>query len=446
MIKESTPEKKGSRKGYFVIFGLGILLTVAGFLVAYQFVEPAPPRKIVIGTGDKSGAYYAFAQQYKKILARDGITLEVRSTAGSGENLKLLTNPESGVDIALVQGGIGDSASQPGLHSLASLYFEPLWVFFHRDLKIKRLPDLRGRKIAVGPEASGTNAIATRLLKANGITPDTATFLAIGGEKAQNSLISKEVEAAFLVLSPQAAVIQNLLLHEKIRVLGFERGEAYQRANRFLSILKLPEGVMDFVRNIPERDIFLLAPAATLVVRDSFHPALVDLFLDAAAEVHGGPGLFQDLNEFPSQKYLDFPLHKDAQRYFKSGPPFLKRYLPFWAAVFIERAKVMLLPLITLLIPLIRSLPPGFRWRVRSKIYRWYRDLSGVDARGAQSQSPEEIRACLAELDKIEKEVLHVSVPRSYAGELYSLRMHISFVGESLRKKEAAFFGSKEQP
>ena len=372
MIKESTPEKKGSRKGYLALFGFGILLTGAGFLVAYQFVEPAPPRKIVIGTGDKSGAYYAFAQRYKEILARDGITLEVRSTAGSGENLKLLTDPESGVDIALVQGGIGDPASQPGLHSLASLYFEPLWVFFHRDLKIKRLSDLRGRKIAVGPEASGTNAIATRLLKANGITPDTATFFGIGGEKAQNSLISKEVEAAFLVLSPQSAVIQNLLLHEKIRVLGFERGEAYQRVNRFLSILRLPEGVMDFARNIPERDVFLLAPAATLVVRDTFHPALVDLFLDAAVEVHSGPGLFQELNEFPSQKYVDFPVHKDAQRYFKSGPPFLKRYLPFWAAVFIERAMVMLLPLITLLIPLIRSLPPGFRWRVRSRIYRWY--------------------------------------------------------------------------
>ena len=444
MIKESTPEKKGSRKGYLAIFGFGILLTGAGFLVAYQFVEPAPPRKIVIGTGDKSGAYYAFAQQYKKILARDGITLEVRSTAGSGENLKLLTDPESGVDIALVQGGIGDPATQPGLYSLASLYFEPLWVFFHRDLKIKRLSDLRGRKIAVGPEASGTNAIATRLLKANGITPDTATFFEIGGEKAQNSLISKEVEAAFLVLSPQSAVIQNLLLHEKIRVLGFERGEAYQRVNRFLSILKLPEGVMDFARNIPERDVFLLAPAATLVVRDTFHPALVDLFLDAAVEVHSGPGLFQELNEFPSQKYVDFPVHKDAQRYFKSGPPFLKRYLPFWAAVFIERAKVMLLPLITLLIPLIRSLPPGFRWRVRSRIYRWYRDLCGVDDRGGQGQSLEEIRACLAELAKIEKEVLHVSVPPSYAGELYTLRTHISFVGESLRKKENAFFGSKE--
>jgi len=445
MAKDSAPRKREGRKGYLAIFGLGILLTVAGFLVAYQFVEPAPPRKIVIGTGDKSGAYYAFAQRYKEILARDGITLEVRSTAGSGENLKLLTNPESGVDIALVQGGIGDPASQPGLHSLASLYFEPLWVFFHRDLKIRRLPDLRGRKIAIGPEASGTNAIAARLLRANGITPDTAAFHAVGGEKAQDSLIAREVDAAFFVLSPQSTLIQNLLLHDKIRVLGFERGEAYQRANRFLSILKLPEGVMDFARNIPARDVFLLAPAATLVVRDTFHPALVDLFLDAAVEVHSGPGLFQDLNEFPSQKYLDFPLHKDAQRYFKSGPPFLKRYLPFWAADFIERAKVMLLPLITLLIPLIRSLPPGFRWRIRSRIYRWYRDLNGVDARGAQSQSPEEIRACLAELDRIEKEVLHVSVPQSYAGELYLLRTHISFVGESLRKREAAFSGGKEQ-
>ncbi len=445
MAKESTPGRKGGHKGHLAIFGLAILITIVGFLAAYQFVEPAPPRKMVIATGDKSGAYYAFAKRYKEILARDGINLEIRSTAGSGENLKLLADRESGVDIALVQGGMGDPDSQPGFQSLASLYFEPLWVFFRRDLKIKRLSDLQGRKIAVGTEGSGTIAIATKLLQANKITPGTTTFQTIGGEKARESLIAGEVDAAFFVLSAQAAIIQDLLLHEKIRVLGFERGEAYQRANRFLSILKLPEGVMDFASNNPGEDIFLLAPAATLIVRDGFHPALVDLFLDAATEVHGGPGLFQDLNEFPSQKYLDFPLHKDAQRYFKSGPPFLKRYLPFWAAVFIERAKVMLLPLITLLIPMIRFLPPGLRWRIRSRIYRWYRDLGGVDARGGKSQSAEEIRAHLAELDKIENEVLCVSVPQSYAGELYNLRMHISFVRESLRKKEAVFLGGKEQ-
>lgn len=438
-------KKKGGVKDRLGIFGPAILITLLGFIVAYQFVEPAPPRKITIGTGDPSGAYYAFAQRYREILVREGVTLEIRSTAGSVENIKLLEAKEGGVDIAFVQGGIGDPTAQPDLESLGSLYFEPLWVFYHRGLQVKRLPDLRGKKIAIGPDESGVNAIATKLLAANGVNAKTATLLPLGGEKAVEALRDKRAEAAFFVVSPQSSLIRNLFSRKEFNLLSFERGEAYQRANRFLSILKLPEGVMDFEQNIPDRDVFLLAPAANLVVRQDLHPALVDLLIGAAMEVHGAPGLFQDLNEFPSQKYLDFPLHKEAQRFFRSGPAFLKKYLPFWAAVFIERIKVLFLPLFTLLIPLMRLFPPGFRWRMRSRIYRWYRNLEEIDFQGHQSASPEEIRSFILELEKIGSEVMHVSVPLSYAGELYNLRIHIAHIQESLKRAEAVLRGEGKQ-
>jgi len=443
MEKESSRAKKKGRtfKDRLGILGPAILITLLGFIVAYQFVEPAPPRKITIGTGDPSGAYYAFAQRYRELLAKEGITLEIRSTAGSVENVKLLEAKEGGVDIAFVQGGIGDPTAQPELRSLASLYFEPLWVFYQHDLKIKRLPDLRGKRIAVGPEESGVKAIAAKLLAANGVTDQTAALLPLGGEKAVEALREKRAEAAFFVLSPQSALIRNLFSLKGVDLLSFERGEAYQRANRFLSLLRLPEGVMDFEKNSPDRDILLVAPAANLVVRQDFHPALADLLIGVAMEVHSAPGLFQDLNEFPSQKYLDFPLHKEAQRFFRTGPTFLKKYLPFWAAVSIERAKVMFLPLFTLLLPLGRLFPPGLRWRMRSRIYRWYRNLEEIDFQGHQSTSPEEVRSCILELDKLAGEVRHVSVPFSYAGELYSLRIHIAHVQESLRKAEAVLRG-----
>ncbi len=443
MEKGSSKKKKKGRsfKDRLGIFGPAILITILGFIIAYQFVEPAPPRKITIGTGDPSGAYYAFAQRYREILAREGITLEIRSTAGSVENIKLLEAKEGGVDVAFVQGGIGDPAAQPDLESLGSLYFEPLWIFYQRGLQVKRLADLRGKRIAVGPEESGVNAIATKLLAPNGISAKTATLLPLGGEKAVEALRDKRAEAAFFVVSPQSSLIRNLFSQKELILFSFERGEAYQRANRFLSILKLPEGVMDFEKNIPDRDVFLLAPAANLVVRQGLHPALVDLLIGTAMEVHGAPGLFQDLNEFPSQKYLDFPLHKEAQRFFRSGPTFLKKYLPFWLAVFIDRAKVMLLPLFTLLLPLGRLFPPGFRWRMRSRIYRWYRQLEEIDFQGHQSTSEEEIRSCILGLEKINTEVMHVSVPLSYAGELYTLRMHIAHIQESLRRAEAILRG-----
>ena len=443
MARGSSAAKSRGRgiKDRLGIFGPGMVITVLGFIVAYHFVGPAPPRTVIIGTGDKSGAYYAFARRYGEILARNGIRLEIRGTAGSIENVKLLGAKEKGVDIAFVQGGIGDPSAQPGLQSLASLYFEPLWIFYRGDLKIKRLPDLRGKRIVIGPEASGTNAIATKLLVANGIKANTATLLPLGGEEAVEALLGKKADAAFFVISPQSSIVQNLLLRKDIRILSLERGEAYQRVNRFLSLLKLPEGVMDFEKNIPDRDVLLLAPAANLVVGEGFHPALVDLFLEAATEVHSAAGLFQDLNEFPSQKYLDFSLNKEAQRYFRYGPTFLQKYLPFWWAVFFERVKVMLLPLFTLLIPLMRFFPPGFRWRMRSRIYRWYRNLEEIDLKGAQSATLEEIRSWIVELEKIERKVLHVSVPLSYAGELYSLRTHIGYIQESLRKTEAVLCG-----
>ena len=434
-------KKKGGFKDHLGIFGPAILITLLAFIVAYQFVEPAPPRKITIGTGDPSGAYYAFAQRYREILVREGVTLEIRSTAGSVENIKLLEAKEGGVDIAFVQGGIGDPTAQPDLESLGSLYFEPLWVFYHRGLQVKRLPDLRGKKIAIGPEESGVNAIATKLLAANGVNAKTAALLPLGGEKAVEALREKRADAAFFVVSPQSSLIQTLLLQKDVNLLSFERGEAYQRANRFLSLLKLPEGAINFEKNAPDRDIQLLAPAANLVVRQDLHPALVDLLIGAAMEVHGAPGLFQDLNEFPSQKYLDFPLHKEAQRFFRSGPAFLKKYLPFWAAVFVDRVKVMLLPLFTLLLPLGRLFPPGLRWKMRSRIYRWYRNLEEIDFHGHQSASAEEIHSCILELEKMDSEVMHVSVPLSYAGELYSLRIHIAHIQESLRKAEAVLRG-----
>jgi hypothetical protein len=248
------------------------------------------------------------------------------------------------------------------------------------------------------------------------------------------ALREKRADGAFFVLSPQSSLIRNLFSLKGVDLLSFERGEAYQKANRFLSLLKLPEGVMDFAKNVPDRDILLLAPAANLVVPQDFHPALADLLIGVAMEVHGPPGLFQDLNEFPSQKYLDFPLHKEAQRFYRSGPTILKKYLPFWAAVFIDRVKVMLLPLFTLLLPLGRLFPPGFRWRMRSRIYRWYRTLEEIDFQGHQSTSPEEIRSCVLELEKLGKEVMHVAVPLSYAGELYALRIHIAHVQESLTR------------
>jgi TRAP transporter TAXI family solute receptor len=435
-----TAEKqKRSRKSRerLKIYLPSILITLLGFVVAYQFVQPAPPKTITIATGDVTGAYYAYGLRYREILSRHGITLKVRSTKGSVENLELLRKSE-GVDIAFVQGGVGDPASMPGLSSLASLYFEPLWIFHRSGAPVQRLTDLRGKRLAVGQEGSGTKSLALILLKENGIDESNTSFLSWDSEKTGASIRAGEADAAFFVASQKSSLVHGLLETEGISVLNMERAEAYTRLHRFLSNVILPEGVIDFRKNVPKGDIHLLAASATLVVRDDFHPALIDLILQAASDVHGPGGTFESPYQFPSRDFLDFPIHKEALRYFNVGPSFLQKYLPFWTANLIDRLKVMLLPLLTLLFPLFKVVPPTYRWRVRSRIIHWYKELQAVDHAFMENQDTTKLKEYLAELDRIDREVAKVEVPLSFASELYGLRVHISHLRKMIETVQAS--------
>lgn len=417
-----------SWKDYFKVLGPAVFVTLIGFIIAYQFVDPAPPRKITVATGGLDGAYYLYARRYKELLQRNGVELEVRTTAGSVENLKLLDAESAGVDVAFIQGGTGRFADGGELLGLASLYFEPLWVFYRADAPANDVTQFRGKRLAVGPEGSGTRAVAMRILADNGVSESNAAFLPIGGREAVAALKNFKADAAFLVASTDAPSVRALLEAPTVRLMSFKRASAYTRNHRFLSSVTLPEGVINMRANVPARDVALLAPAATLVASQSLHPALVDLLLQAAEEVHGGGGLFEKRGEFPSEKHLEFPLSPDARRYFRSGPPFLQRYLPFWVATFVDRMLVMLLPLVALAIPLMRIMPPVLRWRIRSRIYRWYRELLAIDPALRGETSLALLKERVAAIDRMEKEVSKVEVPLSYTDELYHLRLHINLV------------------
>lgn len=430
------PEKGDSRvlKDTLRIYGPAFFVAIVGFVIAYQFVDPAPPERIVIATAAEDGAYHSFALRYRELLARHGVELELRSTAGSVENIDLLRDESEDVDVAFVQGGIATQGAEPPLYSLASLYFEPLWVFHRRELELESLGDLAGKRLAVGAEGSGTRAVALKLLAENGVPGSARGLLPLGGQAAAQELLSGDIDAVFLVASPSAPAVDELLRSDRVTLLSFRRAEAYTRVHRFLSNLSLPEGVLDFEADIPAVDKVLLAPAATLVARADFHPALTDLLLQAASRVHGRGGLFEAPGEFPSTLYLDLPLSDEAERHFKYGPPFLQRYLPFWAATLIARLKVMLVPLLALLFPLFKVLPPTYRWRVRSRIYRWYRELLEMDAKLHGSGEYKSAEIDLARLDRLESDVAKIHIPLSYADELYALRMHIDLMRRKIEK------------
>jgi TRAP transporter TAXI family solute receptor len=421
---------KLDRTAWLAIYGPLLFVMLAGFVIAYQFVEPAPPRTFVMATGGVDGAYHLYGQRYRDLLARDGIDVELRNTAGSVENLALLHSGE--VDVALVQGGIATPADAESLEGLASLYHEPLWVFHTLGDDLVDLRGLAGKHLAVGAEGSGTRAVALTLLAENGIDAVSTVLRDTGGATAAESLRGGVVDAAFFVAAPSAPLVAGLLRDPEVQLLGFTRAQAYTRRFDFLSQVTLAAGQVDLAAGVPEVDVPLVAPTANLVASADFHPALVTLLLQAANEVHAGGDGFTASGTFPSEHNLEMPLNETAHRYHVSGPPFLQRFLPFWAAILVDRLAVMLVPLLTLLLPLFKILPPTYRWRARSRIYRWYRDLRTVEQRILDGVDAETTAWAEGELDRIEREAAQLDVPLSYTDQLFNLRLHIRFVRHEL--------------
>ena len=309
-------------KEHLKFIGPGTIIMVLGFIIAYQFVAPAPPHQITIATGSPDGAYYKFGRAYSVILQKYGITMDVITTAGSVENLKLLSADSGGVDVAFLQGGIQPADRSDDALSLGSLYYEPLWIFLSGRSRINFLSGLRGMRIAVGPEGSGTKVLAMQLLMLNDVSNLNSKIISQGGEKAAEMLVRGEVDVAFFVTAHHTTVIQQLLRTQNLELMSMKRAPAYAARLHYLSVLELPGGAIDFARNTPPSRINLLAPTTQLVARADFHAALIDLLLQAATEVHSSGGLFEKPGEFPAPKYLDFKLSKEAERFYKSGPSF----------------------------------------------------------------------------------------------------------------------------
>ena len=419
---------------YIKVFGPAILLASIGFVVAYQFVDPAPPRRISIATGPPTGAFFAYGGAYSEILERNGIHLEVLPTAGSVENIKLLGAESGEVDVALISGGTGTLAQSDEVISLGSLYYEPLWLFYQKNLKLARLPDLKGLGVSIGEEGSGTRILAMQLFELNGMSEKNTRILSYDYQEAANMLVEGNLDAAIFVTTHRSPYIAPLMKSRSLKLMGLERAKAYALRYHYLHVLEVPEGVLNFEANIPSRDITLIAVTTQLAARSDLHPALINLLLQAAKEVHHKGGRFEKEGQFPSPKYVDLDLSQEAARFYKSGPPFLQRYLPFWVANFLTRMVVMLVPLFALLYPLFKIMPLIYKWRMRSRIYRWYTELRAVDPEIQKDFDPERMEEYLARLNKVENQVSNIAIPPAYAEGLYDLRLHIELLRNKLSK------------
>ncbi|WP_425258526.1 TAXI family TRAP transporter solute-binding subunit [Rubrivivax sp. RP6-9] len=411
---------------------------------AYRVLDPTPERRLVIATGPDQGAYGEFAQRYLPLLQAHGVQVALRRTQGSRENLALLRDPASGVHAAFVQSGADPAQAQQaaasgGLVSLGSVAVEPLWLFYRSDAARRllgpqaapptRLAQLQGWRIHTGPAGGGSGPLFRQLAEANRL--DT-TALEAGGQAAVNGvveLVQGRIDALALVSAADAPLVQYLLQTPGVQLFDFAQSEAYARRFPFLKPLVLPRGVVDLATDLPPQDVRMVAATASLVARDDLHPALVQLLVQAARQAHGQAGWFNASGEFPNPTAAELPLSDEAERFYRSGPPLLQRYLPFWLANFIDRMWIVLLPLLAALLPLSRIVPPLVELRVRSRVFRWYANLRAVE-QALEHAAPDaaELRRLQAELDRLDTQTEHIGVPLSYTNELYDLRAHIHLV------------------
>ena len=424
-----------SRRDAALIGLPALLIVAAAFWAAYQFVKPAPPDSFVMSTGSADGAYYAVGLRYKEILARQGITVQLKASAGAVENLDRLADENSEVEVGLVQAGTGAADEYPGLLTLGSVYYEPIWIFYRGPRLEDELRRLRGKRIGIGAIGSGTRKIATQLLLVNDAWSPPTQILDLSGETGAAALRQGSLDVLFLVGPVESPTIRALLHDPDIRLLSFDRTAAYTNAFPYLDVVRLPEGGINLQRNIPPNNVTLLAPTANIVVKDDFHPALVDLLMQAMAEVHGGNGLLHKTGAFPVMHDIECPASKEAQRFYKSGPPFLQRYMPFWAATLVDRIIVLLVPLLVVLLPVARFAPTVYYWRIRSRIYRWYGELKFLELEIMERFDPQEIERYTEKLEDLEKRAYTRPLPIAFTGEVYTLRQHIDMVRQLIKSQ-----------
>ncbi|MFO7703798.1 MAG: TAXI family TRAP transporter solute-binding subunit [Halopseudomonas sp.] len=443
--------------GLFVRANLWIVPMVALIVwVLFRFLDPAPPRSVVMTTGAETGGYHQFGLALKERLAEEGLELQLMPSRGSLDNVERLTDGSGDVQLGIIQSGIEqfvDRRQRDQLEGLATLYHEPLWLFQRQaaepistpdsvrgaqsgadtNTEIRRLTDLVGRRVSLGSEGSGTWAVVRSLFEVQGDmaswhSQGNGQWQSLAGRAAADALYAGELDAAFFVLPADNSLIRELISTPGIKLVNLSQARAFAARLPYLEDLSIPEGLLDIQRNIPAEDISLLSPVATLVGNKHFHPALTALVLSASRDVLRDGNLLDAPGQFPAALPMKLDMSGEAEYFHESGTPFLQRYLPFWIASIVDRYIVLVIPLIVIMMPLIRSMGPIYIWRIRSRVYRWYEQLRRIDHLIVKDQIMDRLEEEIQSLHDLEDELTGVDVPLSYAHELYELHLHIRYM------------------
>ncbi len=412
---------------FFKVYLPIIAVVFMAFFITSKFIQPPPKKELTIAAGSKSGTYYKIALKYKDLLEKEKVHVTVLETKGSIHNVKLLQ--EKKADIGFVQSGILTNKNKQNIESLASIYYEPLWIFYKNEgYSINYIIELIGKRISIGTLGSGTFDLSSKILHDNGISDKNSKFFNYSTSNAKDELLKGNIDALLTVISPDSKIVQELLENPKINVLSIKRAKAYSRKYSYLSTLTLHEGTMDLYKNLPNDNINLLAATANLVSTNEVPDELIRLFLKKIKETHKHKTLFSQENQFPNILNLDVEINKEAAKYIKSGDSWLESLFPYWIASNIDRLKILLIPLLTLMFPLFKGVVPLYRWTMRSKIYKWYKKVNQLD-RNLKNLNKQELEEELKKLQELQITIQeHTNVPMSFMGEYYNLLLHIELI------------------
>lgn len=407
---------------------------IASFYITIQFIQPQAKKEFVIATGSVNGQYYKTALLYKEILEKQKVKVNILTSNGSIDNLRLIK--EKKADMAFVQNGIDYDQKETKISTLASTYYEPLWIFYKNEkYKMDYIVELTSKKISIGKQGSGSFDLASKILSDNKIDETNSNILNYSTEEGKEKLLNGEIDALFLVSSPNSDIIKELLENPDINLFSLKRAKAYSRKYNFLEPIKLYEGTINLYKNVPSENVNLLATTALLVARDDFSEELTRLVLKSIKQLHNKKNLFEAENQFPNLHNITINTNEEAQRYFDYGDTWLEKIFPYWIASNLDRLKILIIPLLTLLIPLIKGTLPLYKWSVRSKIYRWYDELQDLDL-ALEGLEIEELKNKLLEVEKLKKEIKEeTKVPLSYMGEYYDLIMHLELIISKLNSR-----------
>ena len=412
----------------------GVLIVIA-IVATIAYLGPFPPRVVVMTTGTPGSDYEEYARRYQSILARAGVELRLMPSAGALENLQRLNDPRSGVSVGFVAGGLTSHTRSSDLLSLGTLFYEPFWFFYRGGLRLgPRLEGLRGGQVSIGPEGSASRALALQVLARIGFDPGLVQLLPLTASEAGERLLRGEIDAAMMVGAGDSTEVRRVLAAPQVDLVSIPRADAWVALSPFLNKLVLPAGVGNMAENRPPNDVVLLAPKASLIVRKELHPAVQFLLLEAAVEIHSGPGIFQKSGQFPAAEQVDLPLSTYAQQFYKSGPTFLQRYLPYWLAVFVERLLLVLIPVAAVAYPLVSFAPQAYDWSIRRRIARLYGELKLIEVE-LDADAGTSANHLLARLDRLGELANQLRVPDDFAHFVYTLRDHIDSVRARLQRR-----------